>query len=152
MCCQNVCFQFTTMIHELKLYLRRCGFGICVFIKASATLSWGAATVLNYACAAQRGGGFKDDDDIFYRRIGYIYSSGGLGSLLGPIVVANVLELKDGKTFQLAIVVGFALQFCGWFGQAWCFTHFWVVCFFTALRTAGSSTLWVFSSLLFQVR
>ena len=41
-----------------------------------------------------------DNLNIFYRQAGYIYSSGGLGSLLGLIVVANVLELKDGKRFN----------------------------------------------------
>jgi len=135
------------MFHELKLYLRRCGFGICVLIKASGCLSWGASTVLNYAFAK-----LDDNEEASYKRIGYIYGSGGLGSLLGPIIVANMLEVKNGKTFQMSIVVGLALQFCGWFGEAFFHMNFFVVCIFTALRTAGSSTIWVFSSLLFQVR
>ena len=142
-------FNFKTMFNELKLYLRRCGFGICVLIKASGTLSWGAAAVLNNAFAHFEGKGTEID---FYRRLGFIYSSGGLGSLLGPIMVANMLEVKDGKTFQLAIIIGLGLQFCGWFGESLFSSNYVVVCAFTAFRTSGSATMWIFSSLLFQVR
>lgn len=140
-------FTFVSqMTTETILYLRHCGFGILILMKASGALVWGSADVLNILYAQVEGNEVKTS-----QRIGDMYSCIGIGCLLGPII-ANALFV-DGKrpiTMQIACIGAFAITSLGWFLVANAPT-FKMVCLFTIIRTMGSSIIWFNATLLLQV-
>jgi len=133
---------------ELILYLWYSGFGALIFLKSSGTLIWGAADILNVSFSH-----IENDEAESSRRMGALYSSIGIGCLIGPIVAnSTIVDGKKPATLQLAILFGLAMLTIGWLGVASNASSFKLVCFFTAIRTTGSSLIWLFSTLLMQVR
>ena len=135
------------MAMETCLYLRHCGFGLLILMKASGALVWGSADVLNILYAQVEG-----NEMLTSQRIGNMYSCIGIGCLLGPIV-ANTFFV-DGKrpiTMQIVCIGAFAIIIVGWFLVANAPT-FKLVCLFTIFRTMGSAIIWFNATLLLQVR
>jgi hypothetical protein len=58
--------------------------------------------------------------------------------------------MEHPKSLQLACVVSMALVSGGAILMGICHQYFWMTCLFTAVRSAGSSVLWINSSLLLQ--
>jgi MFS family permease len=136
------------MKKELILYLWYSGFGALVFLKASGCFIWGAADILNVSFSH-----IENDEAESSRRMGALYSSIGIGCLIGPIVAnSTIVDGKKPATLQLAILFGLAMMTIGWLGVASNASSFKLVCFFTGIRTTGSSLIWLFSTLLMQVR
>jgi MFS family permease len=143
--CVNSIWQSAVMTKELVQYLVTCGFGMLIFMKASAALLYGAEDIISVLVTEIEG-----DDGDSGRRLGYIYSAQGIGCLLGPIF-ANI-TIVDGKrpyTMQFACVVAIAIAILGWAGLANTAT-FEMICFFYFVRSLGTSVMYLTSTLLLQ--
>lgn len=135
------------MIRELILFLRSCGFASLIFLKATGCLIWGSADVLNVAFAH-----VENDEAESSRRMGLIFSSVGMGCVLGPALAnCTIVDGKKPSSLQLAIVIGLLFMTAGWAGVAFNSHSFWKICLFTSVRTVGSAMIWLFSTLLLQV-
>jgi len=131
---------------ELFRYLKICGFGLLVFVKATGSFVWGPADVLNVSFSH-----VENDEAESSRRMGVLYSAIGAGCLLGPLLAnSTIVDAHKPKTFQLAILCGLLFMFSGWIGIGNNTTSFNSVCAFTMLRTVGSAVIWIFSTILLQ--
>lgn len=96
----NIC----AMIKELFIFLWNCGFGLLVLMKASGTVTWGSEDILNVLFSQ-----VPDDEVESSRRLGMIYSSQGLGCLIGPILASTfIIDARKPQTMQLACISGLA--------------------------------------------
>jgi hypothetical protein len=137
---------FCEMSKETITYLFNSGFGLVIFLKASGTMTWGSEDILTEAFSHVEGNEAETS-----RRIGDLYSSIGLGCVLGPII-ANSFVVDGSKpvTVQKACIMSFAVLGIGWIGVAKA-PNFGVICAFTILRSCGSAVIWINSSLILQV-
>lgn len=140
-------YTLCQMQKELIQYLWCCGFGALVFLKASGCLIWGSADVLNVSFS------YVDNDEAeSSRRMGVLYSSIGVGCVVGPILAnSTIVDGRRPSTLQLAILCGLAMLTIGWLGIATHSSSFKHICIFTMVRTTGSSLIWLFSTLIMQV-
>jgi MFS family permease len=135
--------QMLTMTMDGAAYLRASFFGTLVLVKASGALVYGASDVLNVSFSEQ----IKDSHSS--ERLGVLFAIVGIGCLLGPLVADRMTDMSNPSSLQLACVVSMAIETLGSLGMA-AFNPFWCICFMTGVRAAGSSVLWVDSSLLLQ--
>ncbi len=135
------------MTRDFLVYLVSSGFGLCAFLKATGTLTWGSQDVLNASISFVEG-----NEEETARRMGLIYSSAGFGCLIGPFI-SNSFIVKGDKpsTLQLACIGAFLFQVAGWFGIAGAGDNFFSVCAFTVIRASGESIIWMCATLLLQV-
>ncbi len=134
-----------SMTKELFGYLWTCGFGALVFMKASGTVTWGSEDVLNVLFSQVPG-----DEIESSKRLGDLYSSMGVGCLIGPILATSfIIDGRKPHTMQLACICGLLFVIGGWIGVANAPT-FELICFFSFVRCLGGSTIWLYSTLLLQ--
>lgn len=137
-----------SMLLEGYHYVKGSYFAALVLLKGTAALGFGACDILNVAFSEQSEG----DDEILYssnRKLGILFSLVGVGCLLGPLTAEPWVHVERPKTLQVSCIVGFILSTIGYFGWA-SIHHFWSICLFTLLRAAGSSNIWIHSTLLLQ--
>lgn len=127
-------------------YLRGVRFLLALsLVKAAGSLTWGALNVVEVPIAADvfpigEGGAIS---------LGIIYAASGLGTGLGPIVLRRRLgeslpALRRGIWLSFIFIpVGIALASVS--------PSLWIYCIGTFIRTVGSGTLWVFSSVMLQM-
>jgi hypothetical protein len=137
--------QFRRMTVDGGRYLRSSFFGILVFLKASAALTYGAADVLNVSLSEQVDDGINDSS----QRLGILFSVAGVGCLLGPLMTEPWVNMDRPESLQLSCIVSFGVVAVGFYGWG-LFHSFWSLCLFACIRSAGSSVLWINSSLLLQ--
>lgn len=135
--------QMLTMTVDGAAYLRASFFGTLVLVKASGALVYGASDVLNVSFSER----VKDNHSS--ERLGALFAIVGIGCLLGPLVADRLTTMSDPTSLQLACIVAMAIEALGALGMA-AFNPFWCICLMTGFRAAGSSVLWVDSSLLLQ--
>lgn len=129
------------MTREMLSYLGKSGFALLIFLKASGCLIWGSSDVLNVSFANVEG-----DEAETSRRMGMIYSSIGIGCLMGPILAnSTVVDGEKPSTLQLAILGGLVLMTGGWLGLGSNSSSFQFVCIFTSLRTTGKKSVLTFT-------
>lgn len=139
--------SFLYMNLDLIQYIWTCDFGLLILLKASGSLIFGSADVLNVTLAHVEG-----DEGETSRLMGRIYSSVGIGCIIGPVLANSTIVHGDKpRTLQLAILFGLVFMFAGWIGVARNVSSFTFICAFTTVRSIGSSTIWLFSTLLLQV-
>eukprot|EP00591_Stephanopyxis_turris_P011260 CAMPEP_0195528772 /NCGR_PEP_ID=MMETSP0794_2-20130614/31065_1 /TAXON_ID=515487 /ORGANISM="Stephanopyxis turris, Strain CCMP 815" /LENGTH=419 /DNA_ID=CAMNT_0040659961 /DNA_START=113 /DNA_END=1372 /DNA_ORIENTATION=+ len=136
--------KFLFKMLELVKYVWVCSFGILLVMKSSGSFTWGAADVVNVSFTQVEG-----DEKASSERLGLLYSSVGLGCLLGPLVANYFTDIKEPETLQLACILALALMVVGWFGIALVGSFHWI-CFFTSVRSFGSAIIWINSTLLLQ--
>jgi hypothetical protein len=139
--------QFKSMTVDGVIYLRSSFFGALVFVKFTGALIYGAADVLNVVLSEQQPvpGEVTDPN----QRLGLLFSVVGVGCLLGPLIAEPFMDMERPSSLQLSCVVSFGVMAFGFYGWSM-FTPFWSLCFFASIRAAGSSILWINSSILLQ--
>jgi MFS family permease len=143
--------QFKSMTVDGAQYLRSCFFGALVFVKFTGALIYGAADILNVVLSEQQQqqqpvpGEVTDPN----QRLGLLFSVVGVGCLLGPLIAEPFMDMERPASLQLSCVVSFGIMAFGFYGWSM-FTPFWSLCFFASIRAAGSSILWINSSILLQ--
>jgi MFS family permease len=133
-------------------YLSSSFFGGLVFFKASCALVTGATNVLNVSLSERNDG----DDGIWIlkgmdteQRLGILFSITGIGCILGPLLADPLTSVECPRALQLACIYGFMAVTVGCFGVGM-FHPFWMVCVFSAIRSAGGGILWLDSQFLLQ--
>ena len=135
--------QTKTMTVEGARYLSSSFFSVLVFLKASASLAYGACDVLNVVVSE------LGDPGDSNRKVGILFSVVGIGWLLGPLVTEPYIDVENPKTVQLSCVLAFALSTFGYLG--WSIeSPFWCLSLVALIRSAGSSIIWINSTLLLQ--
>eukprot|EP00979_Chaetoceros_neogracilis_P018616 scaffold10910_cov277-Chaetoceros_neogracile.AAC.1 len=123
------------MQKDLIQYLWCSGFGPLVFLKASGCLIWGFADVLNVSFS-----NVENEEAESSRRMGILYSSVGVGCLIGPLLAnTTIVDGRKPSTLQLAILFGLAMATMGWLGVASNTSSFKLICIFTMVRATGSA-------------
>ncbi len=144
----NAWQNFCSMVVDGVQYLKGSYFGTPVLLKGTAALGFGACDILNVAFSEQTDEG---DDPLASsnRKLGILFSLVGVGCLLGPLVSEPWLHVERPGTLQVSCIIGFGLSSIGYFG--WASMHqFWSICTFAVIRSAGSSNIWIHSTLLLQ--
>ena len=116
-------------------------------MKATAAMAYGATDVLNVAISEKEGtatewGGSNG-------KLGILFAVVGIGSIVGPAMAEPFIDAKFPMAIQLSCVLAFAVLTIGYFG--WSFeTPFWSICLFSLVQAAGSTVIWINSTLLLQ--
>jgi len=136
--------SFARMFMQLMGFLIVCKFGMLVFMKATGQLTWGSADVINIHFA------HMDKDEVTKsKHIGLMYSSVGIGCLLGPIFANNFTDMEHPRSLQFACVSALGVISFGWVGMSMSARIEWL-CFFNTVRAFGSAIIWINSTLLLQ--
>lgn len=132
-----------TSIKEGGQYLQSSFFASLVFLKGSSALAYGACDVLNVVLSEEGDEIGKD------KKLGILFSLVGTGCLLGPLLTEPFINVERPSTLQLSCVLSFGVSTIGYLG--WSFDlSFWLICIFALIRSAGSSIIWINSTLLLQ--
>mmetsp|Transcript_2402 Transcript_2402/g.3513 ORF Transcript_2402/g.3513 Transcript_2402/m.3513 type:complete len:467 (+) Transcript_2402:100-1500(+) len=140
---ETVVDQIKGMTMDATRYLRSTFFGLLVFVKTGGALVFGAFDVLNVSYSE------RDPEYNSSTRLGMLFGTVGVGCLIGPLVSDNFTEMKRPETLQFSCIISFVFMSVGGFGF-WLFRPFFLICLFTAIRAAGSSILWIDSTILLQ--
>ncbi|KAL7536703.1 hypothetical protein ACHAXR_011274 [Thalassiosira sp. AJA248-18] len=147
-CIHNLCCPLTSFVQmflEMMKYLVTCKFGLLVFLKATGNVTWGSADIINVHYAY-----VKDDELATSTNIGYIYSSIGLGCLLGPIAANYFTDMARPATLQMVCIAALGFVVVGWLGIASANLSMGWLCLFNSIRAFGSSIVWINSTLILQ--
>ena len=142
--------QFTSMAKDGATYLWTSYFGPIALLKGTLALAYGSADILFVAFSEEDMTGDDPDHSNSNAKLGVLFSLMGVGCLLGPLITEPLIDLERPTTVQLSCVIGFVLSFIGYSGWSWENAPFWVICIFALIRSAGSSTTWINSTLLLQ--
>ena len=135
------------MVMESIRYLQSSYFAALIFLKGTAALGFGACDILSVA--------FSEDESNTTvmispnEKVGILFSLVGVGCWLGPLAADRWVQVELPRSLQVSCIVGFALSMIGYFGWA-TIPSFWSVCIFSVIRAAGSSNIWIHSTLLLQ--
>ena len=144
--------QFTTMFNEGVTYLRSKPWAPFVFFKACAALIFGAADVLNDSFS-ERGDENSATADIVMEgsshRLGMLFGFVGIGCFIGPAVIDRFTHMDQVGSLERACCWSFVLMGIGCYGLSQAKGFLWI-CVFTSVRSAGSSIVWIYSSLILQ--
>jgi len=130
------------------IYLRSKPWGAFVFLKFCAAMIYGASDVLNVSFS-ERGDDGALDMDSSSERLGLLFGAVGAGCFLGPVLVDNFTSMDRVQSIERACIFSFAAMTVGCYGLSNVGGFLWV-CLFTSIRSAGSSIVWIQSSLLLQ--
>ncbi|KAL7522845.1 hypothetical protein ACHAWX_007563 [Stephanocyclus meneghinianus] len=143
----------TNMIVNGLSYLRSKQWGAFVFLKGCAALIYGAADVLNVAFSEMGSTSDSTSRDANLEgsseRLGILFASVGVGCFLGPVLVESFTDMEKPSSLEGACLVSYLLMAIGCWGLAQ-INGFISICCYTAIRSAGSSVIWIHSSLLLQ--
>ena len=107
----------------------------------------GGADVLNVSFSEK---GHEDNEVKSSRHLGILFFCVGFGCLIGPLIADHWTDMKNLITILDVCVVTYVIQAIGLLGMGY-FDPFLMTCFFTIVRTAGSSIAWIDSSVILQV-
>ncbi|KAL7464053.1 hypothetical protein ACHAXS_006762 [Conticribra weissflogii] len=148
----NCCHHFHTMTIQGITYLRSKPWGPFVFLKFCAALIYGAADVLNVSFSER--GSTDDQDDTLLgesgsQRLGILFGFVGIGCFVGPIVADPFTDMDRSESLERMCWISFLSMAVGCYGLSRVESFGWV-CVMTSVRSAGSSIVWIDSSLLLQ--
>ncbi|CAJ1903046.1 unnamed protein product [Cylindrotheca closterium] len=126
-------------------YLFSSYFAALIFVKAFAGLAYGACDILNVVLSE-----LGDDALSVDFKLGVMFGFVGIGCLIGPFVTEPFMDAERPVTLQLSCVLSFAVATIGYMGWCWGPPSFWILSGFAMIRSAGSSVLWINSSILLQ--
>lgn len=140
-------------------YIRKSSFWPIVLIKASSSLIYGGADVLNVSFSENvqtndtttDNNNYFDEEAIHSRRLGLLFSGVGLGCLIGPFLADPFIKMKHPHTLLDACILAFLAQAIGCLGMGYFKESFYCTVIYTSIRSAGSMNAWMYSSLLLQI-
>ena len=152
--------NFHAMVVEGVRYLQGSYFGPLIFLKGTAALGFGACDILNVAFSEQNSysvkhGADRDRDSEEFdlvssnRKLGILFSLVGIGCLVGPLIAEPWVHVERPITLQISCIISFGLSALGYFGWA-SIPYFWSTAIFAVIRAAGSSNIWIHSTLMLQ--
>jgi len=135
--------------HSITKYLAMCGFGWMILAKPSASLVWGIEDIVGAQFATVFKPDGTEDTKLSSIHMGLLFTTIGLGSSIGPMLMNNISDSRKPFTLQRAHWIGLMLLGFGWFVISFV-TTFPQFLWATFLRTNGSGICWVYSSLVLQ--
>jgi MFS family permease len=150
------CQQYHTMVVDGVKYLRGSYFGALIFLKGTAALGFGACDILNVAFSERTSYSEYNVDSetttdavASNSRLGILFSFVGIGCLLGPLIAEPWIDVGRPITLQVSCIIAFGVSAAGYFGWA-TIPYFSSIAIFAVIRAAGSSNIWIHSTLLLQ--
>ena len=138
--------QMYDMSIEGGRYLTGQFFAPLVLFKASAASVYGSSDVLNVSFAQHNG-------KTSTVRLGYLFGMVGFGCVLGPILDSFCTDASRMRTIQASCIFWLACGTVGCLGLGdYGSGNFLAACFFSLVRSTGSSVVWINSGVLLQVR
>lgn len=130
-------------------YLFSSYFASLIFLKGFGGLAYGACDILNVVISEQNDGTIADGltSDL---KLGVMFAFVGTGCLIGPLISDPLVDAERPATLQFSCVLSFAAATIGYLGWSWLSPSFWYLCGFAMIRAAGSSIVWINSSILLQ--
>ena len=141
--------QFKGMIVDGFYYLRHSFWGSLILLKATGGIIYGAADVLNVSYSEPTG----IPDNQSPSRLGILFACVGVGCFLGPLIADPFTDMKRPASLQKTCIVSIFLTAMGCLGMAAVAdpaSQFVFIGICTVVRSLGSSTNWIYSSLLLQ--
>jgi hypothetical protein len=135
---------------QLVVYLTTCSFGLLVFLKGSAALIWGPEDIIGVEFATVRDADGNELEDRSSVRMGLLFSTIGLGTLVGPLVINYFTDANRPVTLQRACWIGLTVMTIGWYAISLADDSFGWFVSGTLFRTMGSGIVWVNSTLILQ--
>jgi hypothetical protein len=118
-----------------------------VIMKGCGSITWGAVDILNVKFSENVNMQIGDSSTT----LGLIFASVGVGCFLGPIFLNSVVEPRP-KPLLWASALAFIFLFAGAVLMALARSALSMVLIATLVRSVGSATMWIYSSLLLQLR
>eukprot|EP00985_Skeletonema_marinoi_P026149 scaffold20020_cov82-Skeletonema_marinoi.AAC.3 len=141
--------QLAKMTKEGISYLVSQSWGAFALLKFFAALIYGAGDVLNVSFSEQGEGSSKINLDSSSQRLGILFAFVGVGCVIGPVTIESCTHMDKISSLERACLISYFLMALGCYGL-WQFDEFILICIFSAVRSAGSNIVWVYSSLLLQ--
>lgn len=140
-------------------YIRKSSFWPIVLIKASSSLIYGGADVLNVSFSENvqttdtttTNNNYFDEEAIHSRRLGLLFFGVGFGCLIGPFLADPFIKMKHPHTLLDACILAFLAQAIGCLGMGYFQESFYCTVIYTSIRSAGSMNAWMYSSILLQI-
>uniref|UniRef100_A0A7S4I2X7 Uncharacterized protein n=1 Tax=Odontella aurita TaxID=265563 RepID=A0A7S4I2X7_9STRA len=151
-CCriQDMCSLSLAPCKEIMTYVFSCGFGWLVLLDGSAALVWGPEDILGLSLSI-----VQSDEEKTRFRVGLTVTVVGLGLLTGPTLTNQFISShKNPAALQVTCIWGgIGIMTLGWVAVALAATygHYEAFLVGTFIRTLGSGTIWVGSTLLLQL-
>lgn len=130
-----------------------------IWFKPMSSLIYGAGDVMNVYISKQWSnnspyGSNKNDDKNSQMLLGMILMCVSIGCTIGPwFMDLYVIHSDQLKSVHRGCLYGFICLAIGWTGVGLtCNVSFPLICFFSLIRAAGADIMWVYSSMLLQVR
>lgn len=144
---ESVWEQIKGMTVDGARYLCSSFFGGIVFVKASGAILFGASDVLNVSFAERD----VEAEGNASLRMGAIFAASGIGCLLGPLGADYAKgETPPASYLQLGFIGGLSFLTAGYFALGLT-QNFLLICLISVFRAAGSSLLWIDSSVILQM-
>ena len=140
--------NFSSMTKDGVVYLRSQPWGAFIFLKFCAALIYGASDILNVSFSEQ-GVNNALDMEGSSQRLGIIFAFVGIGCFIGPILAEPWSHMDNVSSLERSCLISFFFMALGCYGMSQ-FDHFIWICISTSVRSAGSSVVWIYSSLLLQ--
>ena len=83
------------------------------------------------------------------QRLGMLFGFVGIGCFVGPITMDCCTRMDQAESLERACLTSFLLMAIGCYGMSQVESFLWL-CAFTSVRSAGSSVVWINSTLLLQ--
>ena len=136
-------------------YIRSQSWGALVFLKFCGCIMviFGSADVLNVAFSEKIYTNGDSNNVAQYgisERLGILFASQGIGCIIAP-VIETVTDMEKINSLEAACVVSYLLLGLGHFGMAG-IEGLVPLCVFNSVRSAGSNIIYIYSSLMLQVR
>ena len=142
--------NFTKMTNEGTSYLFSQTWGAFVLLKFFAALIYGSADVLNVSFAEQHESSNEINiSNSSNQRLGILFAFVGIGCVLGPVLIENFTQMESISSLERACLASYLIMGLGYSGL-WQYDQFILICIFSAVRSAGSTIVWTYSSLLLQ--
>ena len=145
-----------TVFQQLGTYLWTCGFGLLVFQKSAASFVWGIEDIVGaeFSTVFDQETGEEDEEQSSWN-MGLLFSSIGLGCMVGPAIVNIITSADKPYSLQRACVIGLCFLTVGWFSIGTFAidtrqNQYYVFLFYTFIRTMGSGVVWVNATLILQ--
>lgn len=153
-CCRNKnsCTAYVSLdpVKKISSHLSSCGFGWLVLLDGSAALVWGPEDILGASLSTVEG-----NETLTRYRLGLTVTVVGLGLLTGPTLTNHCISSQKHPAALQATCIwgGIGVMTLGWMAIAVAATygHYGAFLVGTFIRTLGSGTIWVGSSLLLQL-
>jgi len=136
-------------VRDLVAYLSTSGFGMLVFLKASASTVWSVEDIVGAQFSTVFGDDGTENEKLSSLHMGMLFATLGMGSIAGAMALNWITDARKPFTLQRASWIGLLLMTLGWFAISLVktFPQFLLGSF---LRTMGSGAVWVNSALVLQ--